>query len=63
MKLCAVMIFGLGLLCAEPQEDKTVIDTSCRAFEPINWSRHDTEETIRRAKEHNAVWARLCAER
>lgn len=25
---------------------------SCDAFEPIRWSRHDTDETIRQAKEH-----------
>lgn len=62
MKLCALMIFGLGLICAEPHKDKTAIDTSCQAFEPILWSRHDTEETIRRAKEHNAAWEQLCAE-
>lgn len=63
MKLCALMIFGLGLICVEPQKDKTAIDTSCQAFEPIRWSRQDTEETIRRAKEHNAAWEQLCAER
>jgi hypothetical protein len=33
---------------------------ACSAFEPIRWSRRDTDETIRAAKEHNAAWAALC---
>lgn len=60
MKLCALMILGVGLLCTEPRDDRKVVDTACRAFEPLTWSRRDTAETIRRAKEHNAVWTRLC---
>jgi hypothetical protein len=32
----------------------------CSAFEPIRWSKKDTDETIRQAKEHNAAWAALC---
>ena len=34
---------------------------ACSAFEPIRWSRNDTDGTIRQVKEHNAVWATLCA--
>jgi hypothetical protein len=30
------------------------------AFEPIRWSNKDTDDTIRRAKEHNAAWAVIC---
>jgi hypothetical protein len=30
---------------------------ACSAFEPIRWSKKDTEETIRQVKEHNAAWA------
>jgi hypothetical protein len=33
---------------------------SCAAFQPIRWSRRDTDETIRQAKEHNAAWKALC---
>lgn len=35
-------------------------DVSCTAFEPIRWSRRDTDATIRAAKEHNAAWDALC---
>jgi hypothetical protein len=33
---------------------------ACSAFEPIRWSKKDTDDTIRQAKEHNAAWAALC---
>jgi hypothetical protein len=33
---------------------------ACSAFEPIRWSRKDTAETIRQAKEHNAAWKAIC---
>lgn len=35
-------------------------DVSCVAFEPMRWSRRDTDATIRAAKEHNAAWNALC---
>ncbi|WP_280950367.1 MULTISPECIES: hypothetical protein [Rhodomicrobium] len=35
-------------------------DTSCLAYEPIRYSRTDTEETRRQIIEHNAVWDALC---
>jgi len=34
---------------------------ACSAFEPIRWSVKDTDETIRRVKEHNAAWKAVCA--
>lgn len=33
---------------------------ACSAFEPIRWSKKDTDDTIRQAKEHNATWAAVC---
>jgi hypothetical protein len=30
------------------------------AFEPIRWSKKDTDDTIRQAREHNAAWAEIC---
>lgn len=33
---------------------------ACSAFEPIRWSKNDTGETIRQAKEHNAAWVAVC---
>ncbi|MEL6920585.1 MAG: hypothetical protein AAFO77_06105 [Pseudomonadota bacterium] len=35
-------------------------DISCQAFEPIRWSKADTDETILAAKTHNTVWLSLC---
>lgn len=35
-------------------------DTSCQAFEPIRYSRKDTDETQRQVREHNAAWDALC---
>lgn len=32
----------------------------CAAAEPLRWSRNDTPETVRQAKEHNAVGKELC---
>jgi len=34
---------------------------ACRAFEPVTWSAHDTRETIRQIKAHNAAWQAVCA--
>lgn len=36
------------------------VDTSCKAFRPISWSKHDTDQTIREVKGHNAVYDKLC---
>ena len=33
---------------------------ACYAFEPIRWSKKDTDETIRQVKEHNAAWVAVC---
>jgi hypothetical protein len=33
---------------------------SCQAFEPIEWSSHDTPQTIAAVKEHNAAYKSLC---
>jgi hypothetical protein len=50
---------GAALLCAEPAE-KAVVDTACTAFEPVRYSRNDTEETRQAVREHNAAWDALC---
>jgi hypothetical protein len=36
---------------------------ACSAFEPIRWSKEDTDDTIRQAKAHNAAWKAVCATR
>lgn len=33
---------------------------ACSAFEPIRWSRRDTDATIRAVKEHNTAWEAVC---
>ncbi len=55
----SVLGTGAALLCEQPTA-KTVTDTSCKAFEPIRYSRKDTGETVRQAREHNAAWDALC---
>lgn len=32
----------------------------CKVAEPIYWSGRDTDQTIKQAKEHNAVGKSLC---
>lgn len=53
---------GAGLLCTGEEEPRPqpVIDTSCTAFEPVRYSRNDTEETKREIRAHNAAWDALC---
>lgn len=36
------------------------VDTSCKAFKPISWSKKDTDQTIREVKSHNAAYKALC---
>ncbi len=36
---------------------------ACGAFQPIAWSSHDTDATIRQIKQHNAGYAALCSAR
>ena len=38
----------------------SVTDTSCLAYEPIRYSRKDTEQTRRQIVQHNAAWDALC---
>lgn len=62
MNFCVLMILGIGVLCTPPETaNPTVIDTSCKVFKPWRWSPRDTEQSIRQAKENNAVWKSLCA--
>jgi hypothetical protein len=49
---------GAGILCEQPAS--AVIDTSCQAYEPIRYSRTDTEETKRQIRAHNAAYDALC---
>lgn len=59
--LLELQFLGIGksVLCEEPARP-AVVDTACRAFEPIRYSRNDTTETIKQARAHNAAWNALC---
>lgn len=37
-----------------------VVDSFCQVDQPIGWSSHDTDQTIRDVKTHNRVYAGLC---
>ncbi len=50
---------GAALLCEQPAK-RVVVDTSCKAYVPIRYSRKDTPETIAQAREHNAAYDALC---
>lgn len=55
------LLAALPMLAACQTKIPTVAtDTSCSAFEPIRYSRKDTEETQRQARAHNAAWDALC---
>jgi hypothetical protein len=36
---------------------------ACSAFEPMQWSKKDTDETIRQVKQQNAAWAAICGKK
>jgi hypothetical protein len=46
--------------CATTTASVGTDSVACSAFEPIQWSKKDTDETIRQVKEHNAAWAVIC---
>lgn len=35
-------------------------DWYCHAFQPITWSKSDTDQTIQQISAHNSVWDALC---
>ena len=39
---------------------KPPVSAACLAFQPIRWSSHDTLETQKQARAHNAAGASLC---
>jgi hypothetical protein len=46
---------------ATPPVDVTVrSDVSCRAFNTVSWSPHDTVTTIHGVRRHNAAFTRIC---
>jgi hypothetical protein len=59
----ALLLMPLLILasCATTTASVGTDAVACSAFEPIRWSKNDTDETIRQVKEHNAAWAAICA--
>lgn len=58
----ALLLMPLLMLpgCATMTASVGTDAVACSAFEPIRWSKKDTDETIRQVKEHNAAWLALC---
>lgn len=55
-----VPLAALLLTACQTTTPTSVTDTACLAFEPIRYSRKDTEETKRQIRGHNAAWDVLC---
>lgn len=36
------------------------IEAACAAWQPVTWSKSDSEQTIREVKANNAAWAAYC---
>ena len=61
--LLAVMLMSLTptlSACVTMTGSVETRKVACEAFRPISWSVNDTDQTIREAKAHNAVYTRLC---
>lgn len=67
VRLVALPLIATPILtgCAKTTATGDRIDpaVTCSAFEPIRWSRRDTDATIRSVKEHNAAWEAVCKTR
>jgi hypothetical protein len=60
LKRLALLAVLLPLAACKTTIPISVTDTSCLAYEPIRYSRKDSEETRRQIIEHNAAWDALC---
>jgi hypothetical protein len=59
----ALLLIPLATLtgCATTTASVGTDAVACSAFEPIRWSKKDTDDTIRQVKGHNAAWMAVCA--
>lgn len=60
-----VRLLALGLLlgltaCVKTTGSSESRQALCDQFQPIRWDVADTDDTIREAKQHNAVFVKLC---
>lgn len=54
-------ITGIVLAASLTGCPSTIVDTSCTAFGPIQYSAmYDTEQTVTAVRQHNAAWRKLC---
>lgn len=51
---------GTGLICDSGASEPVVVDTACRAFEPIIYTGREPEAVRRQIQAHNAAWDALC---
>ena len=60
LKRLVLLAVLLPLAACKTTTPIAATDTSCLAYEPIRYSRNDSEETRRQIIEHNAAWDALC---
>lgn len=46
----------------EERAGDLAVIVACTSFKPITYSRDDTVETVRQAREHNARWTSICGQ-
>lgn len=59
----AITLSGCAILTSLRDPPKPGYDprkTYCEVFQPIRWSKKDTDETIIEIKAHNEVWTITC---
>lgn len=56
-----VVLSGMILTACETIPTTETTRVACESFEPISYSaKHDTAETAKQVRAHNAAWAELC---
>lgn len=58
----ALLLMPLLILagCATTTASVGIDPVACSAFEPIRWSKKDSDGTVRQIKQHNAAWLAVC---
>lgn len=55
--LAALVLVSPLTACSGPT---AVIDSSCKSFSTITWSKADTDKTKRQVWDHNKAWEAIC---
>ncbi len=61
MMLVPLMMLVAACQTTKTNTSETSRNVTCEAFQPIRYSRTDTEQTRRQIVQHNAVWDEICA--